>query len=454
MSVFNFNSGKNMSAYPQIQSDLTATNFNLHCDPRTVGTYFLDPQGNRVLDVESKAGKIAVEDNICNLTVANLTVTESTSGAGGGVTQIVAGTNIALVTTPVPGSGTGVVTINAGGTQGGLPPGTQFGEYLYYDPAQAPNVWQVDGAEIHIGRFAGQTSQGAGAIAIGNVAGNTDQGTGAIAIGDGASNNTQGRDAVAIGNGAASAPGQGEEAIAIGRNAANTTQGDKAIAIGSEAGQRQRIGAVAIGDDAGRNNQGEFSIAIGSGAAASGTQGDEAVAIGLRAGNTDQGTKSVAIGPTAGQTSQGVDSIAIGNTAGNTDQGQDAVAIGLNAGQTSQGQGAIAIGNSAGQNNQGLNSIAIGASAGANLVPNGIAIGFRTTSSGNNSITLNSSGTPLSATAQNEFIVTTRALGPGVNSGLTEAANAPGAIGNKPTGPFTHYLVFNPTNGAIRACPI
>jgi len=69
MSVFNFNSGKNMSAYPQIQSDLTATNLNLHCDPRTVGTYFLDPQGNRILDVESKAGKIAVEDDICNLTV-------------------------------------------------------------------------------------------------------------------------------------------------------------------------------------------------------------------------------------------------------------------------------------------------------------------------------------------------------------------------------------------------
>ena len=75
MSVFNFNSGKNMSAYPQIQSDLTATNLNLHCDPRTVGTYFLDPQGKRVLDVESKAGKIAVEDDICNLTVnGNLTV--------------------------------------------------------------------------------------------------------------------------------------------------------------------------------------------------------------------------------------------------------------------------------------------------------------------------------------------------------------------------------------------
>jgi hypothetical protein len=75
MSVFNFNSGKNMSAYPQIQSDLTATNLNLHCDPRTVGTYFLDPQGKRVLDVESKAGKIAVEDSICNLTVnGNLTV--------------------------------------------------------------------------------------------------------------------------------------------------------------------------------------------------------------------------------------------------------------------------------------------------------------------------------------------------------------------------------------------
>ena len=63
MSVFNFNSGKNMSAFPQIQSDLTATNLNLHCDPRTVG-----PTGT-FLDMKSKAGKIAVEDDICDLTV-------------------------------------------------------------------------------------------------------------------------------------------------------------------------------------------------------------------------------------------------------------------------------------------------------------------------------------------------------------------------------------------------
>ena len=79
-----------MSAFPQIQSDLTATNLNLHCDPRTVG-----PKGS-ALDVKSKAGKIAVEDDICNLTVANLTVTESTSGAGAGVTQILAGNNVSI----------------------------------------------------------------------------------------------------------------------------------------------------------------------------------------------------------------------------------------------------------------------------------------------------------------------------------------------------------------------
>ena len=68
MSVFNFNSGKNLSAFPQIQSDLTATNLNLHCDPRTVG-----PTGT-FLDMKSKAGKIAVEDDICDLDVSNLTV--------------------------------------------------------------------------------------------------------------------------------------------------------------------------------------------------------------------------------------------------------------------------------------------------------------------------------------------------------------------------------------------
>ena len=85
MSVFNFNSGKNMSAYPQIQNDLTATNLNLHCDPRTVGTFVLDPQGKRVLDVSSTAGKIAAEDNICDLPVANLTGTPSTSDGVDGV---------------------------------------------------------------------------------------------------------------------------------------------------------------------------------------------------------------------------------------------------------------------------------------------------------------------------------------------------------------------------------
>ena len=53
----------------QIQNDLTATSLNLHCDPRTIG-----PKGTS-LDMKSKAGKIAVEDDICNLEVANLKVT-------------------------------------------------------------------------------------------------------------------------------------------------------------------------------------------------------------------------------------------------------------------------------------------------------------------------------------------------------------------------------------------
>ena len=96
----------------KIQTDMTATNLNLNCDPRLKG-----PEGS-VLDVKSRAGKIAVEDNICELSGPNL---NSGGTSTTGVTQIVAGTNVTIN----PASGTGVVTINStGGGGGALPAAT------------------------------------------------------------------------------------------------------------------------------------------------------------------------------------------------------------------------------------------------------------------------------------------------------------------------------------------
>ena len=349
-----------MSAFPQIQSDLTATNLNLHCDPRTVG-----PKGS-ALDVKSKAGKIAVEDDICNLTVANLTVTESTSGAGAGVTQILAGNNVSIG----PASGTGVVTINAtGGGGGGLPAGTAFGEYLYHDDPGATNSWLVGGDKVNIGTNAG-INPVAGAvnqIAIGFEAG----------VGGPGATTGQNSHAIAIGS-EAGGKEQDEESIAIGRNS-GTLQGQKAIAIGSEAGQLQKQQAIAIGDDAGRHEQSESAIAIGTNAGDgvsfgnNSQQGPNCIAIGTKAGQDSQATSdglAIAIGNAAGTKSQGGQSIAIGNTAGSSGQGGTvglAIAIGNAAGNTSQRTTCIAIGNGAGETNQGGDTgaaIAIGNTAG------------------------------------------------------------------------------------------
>jgi hypothetical protein len=128
----------------KIQTDMTATNLNLNCDPRLKGP------GGSVLDVKSRAGKIAVEDNICELSGPNL---NSGGTSTTGVTQIVAGTNVTIN----PASGTGVVTINStGGGGGALPAATTFGEYLYYND-NTPD-WEVGGDKINIGSNAGETS--------------------------------------------------------------------------------------------------------------------------------------------------------------------------------------------------------------------------------------------------------------------------------------------------------
>ena len=67
MSLLNLVQGQRVYTQ-QIQNDLSTSNVMINCDPRLKG-----PKGS-VLDVKSRAGKIGVEDDICNLDVNNLTV--------------------------------------------------------------------------------------------------------------------------------------------------------------------------------------------------------------------------------------------------------------------------------------------------------------------------------------------------------------------------------------------
>ena len=193
-----------------------------------------------------------------------------------------------------------------------LPNGTNKSDYLFW----TGSAWAVGDANITLGGFAGNTSQGANAVAVGYQAGFSNQGQNSVAIGF-QSGNT----------------GQGQNSVAIGFQAANISQSNYGVAIGYYAGQT--------------------------------TQGDSSVAVGVYAGILNQGTNAVAIGSTAAYSAQGNYSVAIGDSSGQTSQGTNAVAIGRQAGYNTQGENSIAIGNSAGALNQGARSIILNASGSA-----------------------------------------------------------------------------------------
>jgi len=170
--------------------------------------------------------------------------------------------------------------------------GKQYGSYIFWNGTG----WAVGDTQIKIGAFAGQISQGTGAVAIGAQAANSNQGIRTIAIGQQAGQNNQGTDSVALGN-SACIDNQGNGAVAMGYLSGIALQETYAVAIGKQAAQ--------------------------------GYQKNNAVAIGYFAGNIGQGTSSIAIGPQACYKYQGQNSIAIGYYAGNT--GQSPYSIVLNA---------------------------------------------------------------------------------------------------------------------------
>ncbi len=218
--------------------------------------------------------------------------------------------------------------------------------------------------------------------------------------------------------------------VKIGTDAGLTNQGTGAIAIGEFAGVvNQGSFSVAIGSNAGRLNQARSNVSIGWGTGEI-SGGGGGVAIGNRAASfhTQAVSWSVHIGEFAGGTNPGQGSIAIGLRTGGSQQGQQTVAIGYNTAQNTQGFQSIAIGRRAGDVSQGAQAVAIGSNAGGNLQgSNSVCIGSNATSTFQNTIVLNASGSGLVSDISNGFFI----------KPLTtiDVCN--------------NFLVYNPTSGKV-----
>ncbi len=427
MSLLNLVQGQRVFTQ-QIQHDLSASNVMINCDPRLKG-----PIGSS-LDVKSRAGKIGVEDDICDLTVNNLTVK-------------------------------GTLTAKFDGSN--LEGGTNYSDYLFYD--NASKCFAVGGDQVHLGTnaLAAQNtpnllpSQAVDTIAIGNGAiekatgvfsGNKNVG-GVIAIGKNAMNDITGiggavhNDVIAIGTNAM-------ENLAGQTNTGNIAIGSGAMRNTAAANFHPREGCIAIGQDAMSvfTNAGAGTtrnVAIGNEAFKTPgnvtNEGGNVVAVGFQAASENCEDDSVAIGSLAGKENLNFRSVVIGFEAAEegNDNGGNTVAIGYAASKAGAGASSVAIGARANEFNQlGTNSIAIGEeAAGGN-------IGQRR----NNTIVINATGTDLNSNSNNAWHVATSALG--VAGGLIENIPAPAATIAKPTGNFTHYLVYDPTTGEIQMCPV
>lgn len=433
MSLLNLVQGQRVFTQ-QIQHDLSASNVMINCDPRLKG-----PTGSS-LDVKSRAGKIGVEDDICDLTVNNLTVT-------------------------------GTLTAKFDGSN--LDGGTNYSDYLFYD--NASKCFAVGGDQVHLGTnaLAAQTT--------GNLLPTQAENT--IAIGNGA---------IANATGAASVNKDISGAIVIGKNAMHeiigTTGADHSnvIAIGTNAmekmGLQPNTGNIAIGSGAMQNtavssfHPREGCIAIGQDAMSDFTNvgvntarnvaigneafktpgnntddGGDVVAVGFQAATAGCESGCVAIGSLAGKENLNLRSVAIGFEAaeeGNDTQG-NTVAIGYRASNSGAGGSSVAIGARANENNQlGRNSIAIGEeAAGGNL-----GLGVRR----DNTIVINATGTDLNSRANNAWHVATLGSTLAADARILAQpsitpASAPTQTPDPATG-FTHYLVYNPSTGEIQMC--
>ncbi len=350
------------------------------------------------------------------------------------------------------GSGLGITgTVTAHGRDAVMI-GTQVGNDLTLPSGTGTFIAQ---GSVGIGYQAiinGNTKVDDPSIAIGSQAGKA-QASYAIAIGIGAAAMTQtgpspgeaqGTRCIAIGYHAAYAPfvsGTAPDTIAIGSEAANDGSGQNTICIGTRAGFSSTASenGIFIGNQAGEFKAQTNCIGIGFQANYAGTNGTDSIAIGSGAGSQVQQSSAIAIGYQAAGIGQGVLS-----------GGENSIAIGYQAGAGTAGNpdvigdSAIAIGVQAGLQDHGNNSIAIGSLAN---VLGGTYV---------NSIALNSSGQQLNVTGGEQLHVATVPVGLGGGlqvPPLAAPAQSPNNIPTVGLG-FDHYLVYNPSTGEIRMCPI
>ncbi len=350
------------------------------------------------------------------------------------------------------GSGLGITgTVTAHGRDAVMI-GTQVGNDLTLPSGTGTFVAQGSVGIGYQAMINGNTKVDDPSIAIGSQAGKA-QASYAIAIGIGAAamsqtganpGEAQGTRCIAIGYHAAYAPflaGTAADTIAIGSEASTIGSGQNTICIGTRAGYASSgsENGIFIGHQAGEFKTNANCIGIGFQANNAGTDGVDSIAIGSGAGSQVQKNSAIAIGYQAAGVGDGLNS-----------GGENSIAIGYQAGAGSPGNtdvigdSAIAIGVQAGLTNHGNNSIAIGSQA------NSSGTGYQ------NAIALNSSGTALNVTGDEQLHVATVPVGVGGGlqvPPLAAPAQAPSNIPGAGTS-FDHYLVYNPSTGEIRMCPI
>jgi hypothetical protein len=167
----------------------------------------------------------------------------------------------------------------------GIPAGSSYGDYLYWNGTGA---FAVGDATVQIGQAAGQQATAgtnSGSVSIGASAGGAGQGLSAIAIGQGAGASNQGGRSIAIGT-QAGLSGLGSQSIVIGGTAGGSAAGGNQVIIGASAGSTSpNSNTVSIGAYAGSNSPGEYSVVLGAGAG-QGSVTDNSIMIGQSAGQS------------------------------------------------------------------------------------------------------------------------------------------------------------------------
>jgi len=327
---------------------------------------------------------------------SNIIVASASYAANGGVTQIVAGTNVTIS----PAGGTGVVTINAtgggGGGAGTVNSGIS-GSFAYYPTTgttvdDQPNVtWNGINSSMNV---------------VGAIGSSKDSAFNSVIVGTG-NNSANSNSNTAIGYRSLLMPSM--ETVTLGSY----------IFDGSGANtEPPPTGSVVIGHLSAQKDHTlfEYNIAIGPRVLSSGSYAQNTIAIGPYALNSpDGGTQfagTIAIGPRAGQDIlNSTDTILIGDSAG----------VGV-AGITTVSRD-IFIGSSAGtsiQNSTGNVGIGFGNLSSAQTANHNLALGYRALDTSVNPLDVTAVG-PLSAGGGMDYTQLTTAIG--ANSGIDIAGN-------------------------------